>query len=163
MSSRGESAMAPCLHSGIKKRPPAYLKMRGRTRGQPGWPRRMASGGAKHLPHHIVQDTAMLEVHRLIRGVDPRFEFTALGGAVLVLHGHLQGLARLDLAGQAFDADGFLTGEFQALAVHALRELQGHHAHADQVGAVDTRSEEHTSELQSRPHLVCRLLLEKKK
>src|SRR3989442_9814973 len=33
------------------------------------------------------------------------------------------------------------------------------------VGAwlVTPRSEEHTSELQSRPHLVCRLLLEKKK
>src|SRR3989442_11329857 len=29
--------------------------------------------------------------------------------------------------------------------------------------ARDVRSEEHTSELQSRPHLVCRLLLEKKK
>src|SRR3989442_3031289 len=29
--------------------------------------------------------------------------------------------------------------------------------------AVLARSEEHTSELQSRPHLVCRLLLEKKK
>src|SRR3989442_2956195 len=28
---------------------------------------------------------------------------------------------------------------------------------------VEVRSEEHTSELQSRPHLVCRLLLEKKK
>src|SRR5436305_11606111 len=28
--------------------------------------------------------------------------------------------------------------------------------------ACDGRSEEHTSELQSRPHLVCRLLLEKK-
>src|SRR5690554_7517096 len=27
----------------------------------------------------------------------------------------------------------------------------------------EIRSEEHTSELQSRPHLVCRLLLEKKK
>src|SRR3989442_10961064 len=27
----------------------------------------------------------------------------------------------------------------------------------------ESRSEEHTSELQSRPHLVCRLLLEKKK
>src|SRR3989442_9036499 len=27
----------------------------------------------------------------------------------------------------------------------------------------EQRSEEHTSELQSRPHLVCRLLLEKKK
>src|SRR5690554_7663699 len=30
-------------------------------------------------------------------------------------------------------------------------------------GLVRARSEEHTSELQSRPHLVCRLLLEKKK
>src|SRR3989442_11939603 len=29
--------------------------------------------------------------------------------------------------------------------------------------AGNLRSEEHTSELQSRPHLVCRLLLEKKK
>src|SRR3989442_11799808 len=29
--------------------------------------------------------------------------------------------------------------------------------------AAAERSEEHTSELQSRPHLVCRLLLEKKK
>src|SRR3989442_874853 len=28
---------------------------------------------------------------------------------------------------------------------------------------LERRSEEHTSELQSRPHLVCRLLLEKKK
>src|SRR5947209_15990544 len=32
-----------------------------------------------------------------------------------------------------------------------------------QVTAVELRSEEHTSELQSRQYLVCRLLLEKKK
>src|SRR3989442_9903425 len=32
-----------------------------------------------------------------------------------------------------------------------------------QLGYDRERSEEHTSELQSRPHLVCRLLLEKKK
>src|SRR3989442_9582875 len=32
-----------------------------------------------------------------------------------------------------------------------------------EVGREPHRSEEHTSELQSRPHLVCRLLLEKKK
>src|SRR3989442_10316015 len=31
-----------------------------------------------------------------------------------------------------------------------------------QAAHADNRSEEHTSELQSRPHLVCRLLLEKK-
>src|SRR5690554_8204956 len=31
------------------------------------------------------------------------------------------------------------------------------------IAVAAVRSEEHTSELQSRPHLVCRLLLEKKK
>src|SRR5258707_11506974 len=33
----------------------------------------------------------------------------------------------------------------------------------EQIGACARRSEEHTSELQSRQYLVCRLLLEKKK
>src|SRR5690625_5305750 len=35
--------------------------------------------------------------------------------------------------------------------------------HVVRVGELVQRSEEHTSELQSRGHLVCRLLLEKKK
>src|SRR5687768_18243992 len=35
--------------------------------------------------------------------------------------------------------------------------------HGRALGAERSRSEEHTSELQSRLHLVCRLLLEKKK
>src|SRR2546422_7018067 len=47
------------------------------------------------------------------------------------------------------------------------RERQVHHPHphgvANGVGDGGGRSEEHTSELQSRLHLVCRLLLEKKK
>src|SRR2546422_5872872 len=37
------------------------------------------------------------------------------------------------------------------------------HDHRDRERADERRSEEHTSELQSRLHLVCRLLLEKKK
>src|SRR3712207_7365339 len=37
------------------------------------------------------------------------------------------------------------------------------HARAADVEVVRQRSEEHTSELQSRQYLVCRLLLEKKK
>src|SRR5690625_6788134 len=49
--------------------------------------------------------------------------------------------------------------------------IGGHHRTLDDVarsqdsylGLVDDRSEEHMSELQSRGHLVCRLLLEKKK
>src|ERR1041385_1458431 len=35
--------------------------------------------------------------------------------------------------------------------------------HCAEIGWANGRSEEHTSELQSRLHLVCRLLLEKKK
>src|SRR5689334_24275257 len=35
--------------------------------------------------------------------------------------------------------------------------------HGDRCGRIWRRSEEHTSELQSQFHLVCRLLLEKKK
>src|SRR5687768_18285935 len=38
-----------------------------------------------------------------------------------------------------------------------------HEAEAVLAGSAEERSEEHTSELQSRLHLVCRLLLEKKK
>src|SRR2546422_6593152 len=46
---------------------------------------------------------------------------------------------------------------------HALRPLKNAALHrATRVGVLE-RSEEHTSELQSRLHLVCRLLLEKKK
>src|SRR2546422_3380957 len=40
---------------------------------------------------------------------------------------------------------------------------RGHTARLAPAGDGDPRSEEHTSELQSRLHLVCRLLLEKKK
>src|SRR3712207_7831671 len=43
------------------------------------------------------------------------------------------------------------------------RPVEGVSGRADQPGVVGPRSEEHTSELQSRQYLVCRLLLEKKK
>src|SRR2546429_2990688 len=47
-------------------------------------------------------------------------------------------------------------------AVVAPRYPEGRRRHSCS-GCCRTRSEEHTSELQSRLHLVCRLLLEKKK
>src|SRR5215813_15005276 len=52
-----------------------------------------------------------------------------------------------DRLGAAVDVHGEATGEHEEQRVRGLA----------------LRSEEHTSELQSRPHLVCRLLLEKKK
>src|SRR5258705_2427521 len=53
-----------------------------------------------------------------------------------------------------FDANGHF-------AVFKDFQLGDFHAHAHHAGQL--RSEEHTSELQSLRHLVCRLLLEKKK
>src|SRR2546422_6172835 len=43
------------------------------------------------------------------------------------------------------------------------RTAEKYRRRADQPVRAEIRSEEHTSELQSRLHLVCRLLLEKKK
>src|SRR5215813_15268547 len=48
----------------------------------------------------------------------------------------------------------FRSGRRVFLPAESFDSPRDHHRH---------RSEEHTSELQSRPHLVCRLLLEKKK
>src|SRR2546422_1155418 len=52
-----------------------------------------------------------------------------------------------------------------AAAEQQTREHSAHAkvGHVQPLSAVLVRSEEHTSELQSRLHLVCRLLLEKKK
>src|SRR5258708_17158006 len=52
-------------------------------------------------------------------------------------------------------------GEQRIQAAHLRRDHAFHHACAEFVKVY--RSEEHTSELQSPDHLVCRLLLEKKK
>src|SRR2546422_2084697 len=49
-----------------------------------------------------------------------------------------------------------------AIAVYSMI-LAGTPARIIEYTAIAKRSEEHTSELQSRLHLVCRLLLEKKK
>src|SRR5439155_2014282 len=53
----------------------------------------------------------------------------------------------------------------EARRVQHSRHLQLAFADCTETGELqqDPRSEEHTSELQSRGHLVCRLLLEKKK
>src|SRR2546422_1153245 len=62
---------------------------------------------------------------------------------------------------------GFLVGSFP-LTIETPSQIASQVANAKLLGLGDDylrlyRSEEHTSELQSRLHLVCRLLLEKKK
>src|SRR5207253_11453634 len=67
------------------------------------------------------------------------------------------------------DAQRFAIGGQLALVAGVEQPPAGHQvvAPGPRVGRVldrgELRSEEHTSELQSRGHLVCRLLLEKKK
>src|SRR3712207_8446749 len=66
-------------------------------------------------------------------------------------------------AGAGAEQDHLVAG---ALGLGQVHVLVPHHADAqgvDQRVAGVARSEEHTSELQSRQYLVCRLLLEKKK
>src|SRR5207253_10649167 len=65
------------------------------------------------------------------------------------------------------DAAASELGHVEHLAVGAdpdvLRNATARQLEVAEHLAIDPRSEEHTSELQSRGHLVCRLLLEKKK
>src|SRR3712207_7082390 len=63
----------------------------------------------------------------------------------------LLALLELDHAGPGLDL--YFSSKFRRIGLDALAEAQG----------FVPRSEEHTSELQSRQYLVCRLLLEKKK
>src|SRR3712207_7533742 len=81
--------------------------------------------------------------------------------------------SRLDAAGLALDPLDDLVGalavlearllalEPQALVARVERSVHEPVRLGDE--RLDLRSEEHTSELQSRQYLVCRLLLEKKK
>src|SRR2546429_4089574 len=56
-----------------------------------------------------------------------------------------------------------LLGLGVGVIVHDLDDAERRAAYNSDVTYGTNRSEEHTSELQSRLHLVCRLLLEKKK
>src|SRR5690554_7106113 len=77
---------------------------------------------------------------------------------------HLIQLSQVDdkLIGHQIAAKGNLCGGMAFATKHPLQE-GGVEYNITVIGNKQIRSEEHTSELQSRPHLVCRLLLEKKK
>src|SRR5438876_4991300 len=64
---------------------------------------------------------------------------------------------------KSFSADAEGTIEWVANKDEAYATLDGGKTAEVRLSAKELRSEEHTSELQSPVHLVCRLLLEKKK
>src|SRR3989442_9003387 len=77
------------------------------------------------------------------------FPYTTLFRSPITFQGRLTALRRICLP----EPPTRLDPHFQSRAVLSLLRPP----------IARNRSEEHTSELQSRPHLVCRLLLEKKK
>src|SRR3712207_8417579 len=64
-----------------------------------------------------------------------------------------------EIAGEDYTSKDFRTWAGTVLAAQLLREFDAFKSDSQ---AKKNRSEEHTSELQSRQYLVCRLLLEKK-
>src|SRR5687768_18144130 len=69
----------------------------------------------------------------------------------------------LDIRGVAMILDRFVDQTAAVKGKGRLQPKQLRRAQLREAEPLRQRSEEHTSELQSRLHLVCRLLLEKKK
>src|SRR5207253_8695101 len=107
------------------------------------------SAGARLGPYEILAPLGAGGMGEVYRAKDSRLDRHV---AVKVLPDHLardqEALARFTREAKAVAA----LNHANILAIHDF----------DQCGGT-VRSEEHTSELQSRGHLVCRLLLEKKK
>src|SRR3712207_7678462 len=100
-----------------------------------------APAHAKERCYFFFNDTATTEIYTL-----------SLHDALPILRRDRVDLGRVDARVVECRLDG-LAGELQLGAGNLLGEAR----------LPDPRSEEHTSELQSRQYLVCRLLLEKNK
>src|SRR2546422_6055852 len=94
----------------------------------------------------MVSGSLRREFH--LRGPSIEVEVITIGQIFELLSCNRIDVLKLDVEATEYD---LMSGEFQRYA-NAIDQL-----------CVEFRSEEHTSELQSRLHLVCRLLLEKKK
>src|SRR3989449_4035961 len=137
-------------------------------------PRRLeaADGPARLLAFEPLGNVTLLHItdaHATLRPVFYREPDTVLGvGAERGRPPFLTGaelLRAYHVAPGSVEAYAYTYLDFPALAARYGR--MGGYAHlatlVKRIRAERSRSEEHTSELQSRLHLVCRLLLEKKK
>src|SRR5690606_41043144 len=102
---------------------------------------------------------------RGLRRASPAAASLSLHDALPIFAGQPESLAHADnlVRGQRARTEAALMPASVHLRFDAHPGLAAHIQRPDTLGAVRLRSEEHTSELQSRENLVCRLLLEKKK
>src|SRR5690554_7280872 len=105
---------------------------------------------------------------------DPTFQVESdieTGETILKGMGELHLDVKVDILKRTYGIELIVGAPQVAYRETITKEIQDSYTHkkqsggSGQYGKIDyiIRSEEHTSELQSRPHLVCRLLLEKKK
>src|SRR5690625_417813 len=118
----------------------------------------------KKLGAHLMERTKDYHEISYTTGTTKRDAFVDIEGGIGTLFTY-SGVARRQMPNSTVHLDGGIerlskNGTF--VGRHILTSRQGL---ALQINAFNfpVRSEEHTSELQSRGHLVCRLLLEKKK
>src|SRR5690554_6783274 len=121
-----------------------------------------------HLNHHsgILAEEDLYQVVFLKGGQIDGYTIILIGKTHFEQGGH-QSPRRDVVTGQHQSLlNHFLQGSktiLKVVAVHHRGRLIAQLVQYLGKTAAAERSEEHTSELQSRPHLVCRLLLEKKK
>src|SRR5690606_26792967 len=114
----------------------------------------LACNGVVHLPTCVTCVAGLTPLGAA--AVPAEFEHALGEGGDDLRLGHVDlRVQELDLALGEQAVDGLSPGQFGLLPLGAVDAA--HHGIA-----VECRSEEHTSELQSRENLVCRLLLEKK-
>ena len=92
-------------------------------------------------------------------------EVASNGGADWLFDQIASGITVAELARQYGCTRSYVSRSLNSVPEYAaaLTKARGEAADALVEQGLEMRSEEHTSELQSRLHLVCRLLLEKKK
>src|SRR5262245_47549082 len=112
-----------------------------------------AATDAARVPDRVFTHDLVLDieigVHHYEKGATQRVRFSVDVDLTPAAH------ALDDDIGRTFDYDTIISG-IKAIVARG-------HINLVETLAEDVRSEEHTSELQSLRHLVCRLLLEKKK
>src|SRR2546422_5350312 len=126
--------------------------------GQAPSPATAAAAAPTRLVLHVVR----------VRGTELRFVERGTGIPVVFVHGSLGTLEswgpQIDAFATRFRVIAYSRRYHWPNAAQPDGQEYSLSLHADDlIGLIEARSEEHTSELQSRLHLVCRLLLEKKK
>src|SRR5579862_9013425 len=90
-----------------------------------------------HAAQHILQNAAMAEIFELVERVDAAEQLHLIDRATGAVNTADELGARLQALGDAQNIETLGALELQALAVHALLELQRQHRHADEIGAMN--------------------------